>query len=140
MALEKDAYTDVWLFKPSVLGCNINSFSLTEGCPLSLWMTAVQNSPNQHPWTIFWTRLICPRHSNRDHDQRIILQVDLSQEGGCLFIPRSRRIVKCRLKSSTYSSDHLNCLQLFRPLCELRMSEWRSLLAVYKKTIVTSKH
>ena len=29
MALEKDAYTDVWLFKPSVFGCNVNSFSLT---------------------------------------------------------------------------------------------------------------
>ena len=47
---EKDAYTDIWLFKLSVFGCNINSFSLTEGCPLSLWTTAVQNSPKTpHP-------------------------------------------------------------------------------------------
>ena len=47
---EKDAYTDIWLFNPSVFGCNINSFSLTEDCPLSLWMTAVQNSPKTpHP-------------------------------------------------------------------------------------------
>ena len=28
-----------------IFGCNINYFSLTEGCPLSLWTTAVQNSP-----------------------------------------------------------------------------------------------
>ena len=43
-----------WLFKQSVFGCNINSFSLTEGCPLSLWMTAVQNSPKfLMLWTIF---------------------------------------------------------------------------------------
>ena len=140
MALEKDAYTDIWLFKPSVFACNINSFSLTEGCPLSLWMTAVQNSPNQHPLTIFWTRLICPRHNNRDYDQRIILQVDLLKEGAVYSSHDHGGIVKSRLKSSTYSSDHLNCLQLFRPLSELRMSEWISLLAVYKKTIVTSKH
>ena len=117
MALEKDAYINVWLFKPSVFGCNINSLSLTEGCPLFLWMTAVQNSPNQHPWTIFCTRLICPRHSNRDYDQRIILQADLSQGGAVYSSHDHEGIVKSRLKSSTYSSDHLNCLQLFRPLC-----------------------
>ena len=49
-------------------------------------------------------------------------------------------IVKSRLESGTYSSNHLSCLLLFRPLCELRVSEWRSLLAVFIKTIVTSKH
>ena len=91
---EKDAYTDIWLFKPSVFGCNINSFSLTEGCPLSLWMTAVQNSPKTpHPKSTSLEHLDkahlpppppthTPRHSNQDHDQRIIFQADLCQGGG----------------------------------------------------------
>ena len=86
---EKDAYTDIWLYKPSVFGCNINSFSLTEGCPLSLWTTAVQNSPKTpHPKSTSVEHILDkahlppPRHSNQDHDQRIIFQVDLFQGGG----------------------------------------------------------
>ena len=93
---EKDAYTDIWLFKPSVFGCNVNSFSLTEGCPPSLWTTAVQNSPTTpHPKSTSLEHILDkahlpppppppspPRHSNQDHDQRIILQVHLCQGGG----------------------------------------------------------
>ena len=133
MALEKDAYTDIGLFKPSVFGCNINSFSLTEGCPLSLWMTAVQNSPNQHPWTIFWTRLISPDTAIETMIRGSFCRLTFLKDIIYLFYSSHGHggIVKSRLKSSTYSSDHLNCLQLFRSLCQLRMSEWRSLLAVY---------
>ena len=41
-------------------------------------------------------------------------------------------IVKSRLKSGTYSKDHLKCLLFFRPLCDLRMSKWRSLIAAFR--------
>ena len=33
-------------------------------------------------WSMFWPRPICPGHVDRDHDQRIILELDVSQEEG----------------------------------------------------------
>ena len=48
--------------------------------------------------------------------------------------------MKSRFESGTYFSDHFNCLLFFRPLCELRLSEWRSLFFhFFNKTIVTSR-
>ena len=33
-------------------------------------------------WSMSWLRPICPGHSDRDYDQRISLELDVSQGGG----------------------------------------------------------
>ena len=32
---------------------------------------------NNHPWSMLWPRPICPGYDDRDHDKRIILEVDV---------------------------------------------------------------
>ena len=75
------------------------------GYELSMGIAVRENDS----WSMFWPRLICPGHGDRDHDQRIILEFDVSRGGG----QRSRRNVPGRflrtksINESSLTSQHV---------------------------------